>query len=254
MHRFLPALAASSCAACLAVAPSGVRAQPAFEQRYVGDLGVAVYAKTEVVRETGTSTLVLPYLYGDYGRFIARVDTFGVRTVPLGSGHLEILGRFSTEGFKADRPALRGVGDRSNPVPLGIGTMQRTSIGAFFLYAMHDLTSGGAYLEGTWGTRFEAGPVTVYPLLGLEYRSSGYVRHLYGLDAGQAAASGLPRYTPGASTVPMAGLAVSVPISGPWMLQAQWRHRRLGDAIGDSPLVARRTMDSGHLAVTYEFR
>ena len=185
MHRFLPALAASSCAACLAVAPSGVRAQPAFEQRYIGDLGVAVYAKTEVVRETGTSTLVLPYLYGDYGRFIARVDTFGVRTVPLGSGHLEILGRFSTEGFKADRPALRGVGDRSNPVPLGIGTMQRTSIGAFFLYAMHDLTSGGAYLEGTWGTRFEAGPVTVYPLLGLEYRSSGYVRHLYGLDAGQ---------------------------------------------------------------------
>ena len=225
-----------------------------FVDRFAGEVGLGVYGKTEIVRGTGGSTLVLPYVYGDYGRFFARVDTFGVKTLPLGAGHLELLARVNTEGFDADSSALRGVGDRRNPVPIGVGTMQRTPIGAFFAYATHDLTSGGALLEATWGGRFEAGPVRLYPLLGLEYRSSAYVQHLYGIDASQAAASGYAAYAPGGSTTAMAGLAATMPISGPWTLQFQWRHRWFDKAITASPIVNERGLDSGHLAVTYEFR
>jgi outer membrane protein len=239
------------CASLLA--PEAV-AQAAFENRFVGELGVGLYARSEVVRGTGSSMLALPYVYGDYGRFFGRVDTLGLKVLPLGTGHLELVGRVSTEGFDADKATLRGLGDRRNPVPLGIGTTQRTPVGAFFAYAMVDITSGGAYLEGTWATRFDAGRVALYPLLGIEYRSSAYVRHLYGIDAAESAASGYAAYSPGGSLVPMAGLAASVPIAGPWALQFQWRHRWLDSAISSSPIVNTRSVDSGHVAVTYEFK
>ena len=252
-----PGSRALSCAAlgllCALAAPDA-RAQAAFENRFTGELGLGVYVKRGMVNEVGGSVLVLPYVYGDYGRFFARVDTFGVKTLPLGSGHLELVARVNTEGFDADRSGLRGVGGRRNPVPIGVGTMQRTPIGAFFAYATYDLTSGGALLEATWGGRFEAGPVTLYPLLGLEYRSSAYVQHLYGIDASQAGASGYSAYAPGGSTTAMAGLAATMPISGPWALQFQWRHRWFDSAITASPIVNARGLDSGHLALTYEFK
>lgn len=238
---------------CL-VGARDARSQAAFQNRFTGELGLGVYLKRGVVKDVGGSVLVLPYVYGDYGRLFARVDTLGVKTLPLGAGHLELVARINTEGFDADRGALRGVGDRANPMPIGVGTMQRTPVGAFFLYAMYDVTSGGALLEGTWGGRFEAGPVTLYPLLGLEYRSSAFVRHLYGIDASQAAASGYPAYAPGSSMVPMAGLAATLPISGAWALQFQWRHRWFDSAITASPVVNERGLDSGHVAVTYAFR
>jgi hypothetical protein len=93
-----------------------------------GELGLGVYLKRGMVNEVGGSVLVLPYVYGDYGRFFARVDTFGLKTLPLGSGHLELVARVNTKGFDAARTALRGVGDRRNPVPIGVGTMQHTQI------------------------------------------------------------------------------------------------------------------------------
>lgn len=246
------ALALAGCAP--AAAQPASTARPAFENRLTGDLGAGVFARGEVARGTGASTTVLPYVYADYGRFFGRVDTFGVKTLPLGAGYLELVARIGTEGFDADVAPLRGVGDRRAPVPIGIGTQQRTPIGAFFVYAMHDLTSGGALLEATWGTRFDVGRVTLFPLLGVEHRTRAYVRHLYGIDAAASAASGLPAYAPGASTVPMAGVAAEVPIAGPWALQLQWRHRWLGDAIGRSPIVGTRSLDSGHAALTYTFR
>ena len=247
-----PRVAAALLSGAALTAP--VAAQSVAQARFTGDLGAAVYLRSETVRGTGASTLVLPYVYGDYGRLFARVDTIGLKTLAFGHGHLELVLRVSLEGFDADTAALRGLSDRSHPLPIGIGTFQRTPIGGVFLYAFHDPRSGGALLEATWGSRFDLGPVALYPLLGLEYRSRDYVRHLYGVTAAESAASGYAPYAPGASTVPMAGFAAEVPISGPWALQLQWRHRWLGSAIGDSPIVRARSQDSGHLAVTYTFR
>jgi len=236
------------------LAATQAHAQSGFPDRLTGEVGVGAFARSGIVRGVGGSVTPLPYVYADFGRFFARVDTLGVKNVPLGRGHLEVVARVSTEGFDADGPALRGLGDRRNPVPVGVGTMQRTPLGAFFVYATHDLSSGGAFLEATWGARVDAGPVALFPLLGLEHRGGAYVRQLYGIDAAESAASGRPAYRPGASTVAMAGLAASLPLSGPWALQLQWRHRWLDGAIGRSPIVDRRSQHSGHLALTYEFR
>jgi outer membrane protein len=74
------------------------------------------------------------------------------------------------------------------------------------------------------------------------------------VSAAESAASGQAAYSPGASTVPMVGLAATLPISGPWAVQLQWRHRWLDDAIRRSPIVATGSLDSGHVALTYEFK
>ena len=230
------------------------QAQTSFPDHFVGDVGAAAYLKSGIVKGDATSTLALPYVYGDYERFFGRIDTFGVKTLALGWGHLELVGRVNTEGFRTDTAALRGLSDRRDPVPLGVGTFQRTPIGGVFLYAMHDVTSGGMLAEATWGSKLETAWATFYPLVSLEYRSSAYVNYLYGVTPGESAASGYAAYSPGASVVPVVGLAATIPIAGDWALQLQFRHRWFDSAITSSPIVSARTQQTGNIAITYEFK
>jgi outer membrane protein len=218
---------------------------------FVGDVGGLVATSQAIVKGADNSTTALPYVYGDWGRFYARVDTLGVKMLPLGDGHIELAMRVSTEGFQSSKTAYTAAGDRSAPLPIGLGTFQRTALGGVFAYAMHDPQSGGQFGELNWAGKLNVGPVKLYPQLGVQYRSADYVRHLYGIDAAQAQATGLSVYRPGASFTPMATLQATVPLNGPWALQLQTRYRRLDDAVAHSPLVNRSSQVSGFAAVTY---
>ena len=236
-----------------------LHAQDAFVDRYVGDVGGAVYSTSAIVKSKEASTTALPYVYGDWGRYFARVDTVGAKLLPLGMGHLEGVLRMSQEGYQTNTTALKGIGQRSNPVPIGLGTFQRTSLGGVFVYAMHDLTSGGNALDLTYGARLDLGSIKIYPQAGLEYRSQAYVQHLYGVSSIEAAASQaqggrMTAYRAGATTTPMAGLAATVPLSGPWSLQLQWRHKWLDNAVKNSPLVGASSQNTGFAGVSYEFK
>lgn len=236
-----------------------LHAQDAFVDRFVGDLGAAVYSTSATVKSKEASTTALPYVVGDWGRYFARVDTVGAKLLPVGMGHLEGVLRISQEGYDTRTSALKGIGQRGNPVPIGLGTFQRTSLGGVFVYAMHDLTSGGNALDLTYGARLDLGAVKMYPQLGLEYRSQAYVQHLYGVSSTEAAASQaaggrLATYTAAAATTPMVGLAMMVPLSGPWSLQLQWRHKWLDNTVKNSPLVGALTQNTGFAGVSYEFK
>jgi outer membrane protein len=236
-----------------------LHAQDAFVNRYVGDLGGAVYSTSAIVKSKEASTTALPYVYGDWGRYFARVDTVGAKLLPVGMGHLEGVLRMSQEGYQTNTTTLKGIGQRNNPVPIGLGTFQRTSLGGVFVYAMHDLTSGGNALDLTYGARLDLGSIKIYPQAGLEYRSQAYVQHLYGVSsieaaASQAAGGRLATYTAGAATTPMVGLAMVVPLSGPWSLQLQWRHKWLDNTVKNSPLVGALTQNTGFAGVSYEFK
>jgi outer membrane protein len=231
-----------------------VHAQVALPERLTGDAGAAVYATSANVRGASHRPSLLPYVYADYQRVFARTDTFGVKTVALGEGYLELVGRVSQEGYKANSAALHGLHDRSTPVPLGIGTYQETPYGGFFVYAMHDVTSGGSLLEATYATELAFSGWKIYPQIGIERRSAAYVQHLYGVDAEEALRSGIARYRATASTVPVAGLAAELALGGPWHLLVQGRRSWLDGAIRHSPLVAARTQNSGFIAVTYALK
>ena len=236
-----------------------LHAQDAFVDRFVGDLGAAVYSTSAAVKSKEASTTALPYVYGDWGRYFARVDTVGAKLLPVGMGHLEGVLRISQEGYDTRTSALKGIGQRSNPVPIGLGTFQRTSLGGVFVYAMHDLNSGGNALDLTYGARLDLGGIKIYPQAGLEYRSQAYVQHLYGVSsieaaASQAAGGRMTAYRAGATTTPMVGLAATVPLSGPWSLQMQWRHKWLDSSVKNSPLVGAASQNTGFAAVSYEFK
>lgn len=240
---------------CLvSLAPILAAAQTQAPERFVGDIGGMVTTSQSILSGAKSTSSVLPYAYGDMGHFFARVDTLGFKAMPLGAGHLELALRVTTEGFKSAKTAHPAADDRSTPMPIGIGTFQRTAMGGIFAYAMYEPQSAGQFAEVNWAGQLDMGTVKLYPQLGLQYRSADYVRHLYGISAAQASATSLTAYQPGASISPMVSLQASVPISGPWALQLQTRYRHLDKAIANSPLVSSSSQVSGFAALTYTLK
>ncbi len=227
-------------------------ADEAFPARIDGDVGLGASYLRSIVRGQALPARPLPYGYFDYARAFVRIDTVGVKTLPLAYGHLELLARISQDAIRADTPSLRGVGARSGSIPLGIGTFQITPVGGVFLNAFHDVNrSRGNLGEAIYAARFEAGRVTVYPQLGLHTYSSSYVAYFYGINPVESARSGYAPYRPGGASDPLAGAFVDTPIGGRWHLDASTRYERLGHAIADSPIVARHGLATALLVLAY---
>ena len=184
-----------------------------------------------------------------------RVDTVGYKTLKIGYGHLEFVGRLSFEGFKANDD-LPGIQDRESPILLGLGSFQKFDWGGVFVNAFVNASANHGYLaEAIYAGKFNTGPITFYPTAGVEYRSGKYVSHLYGVNATEALTSGRPAYTPdGFSLIPVLGLAAEFPISGNWGMNLQLRQRWLDGAIKNSPLVDKSTQTTGYAALVYRFK
>jgi outer membrane protein len=227
----------------------------ALPNRIQGDLGVLVDKDQSPIRGDNTAVLPLPFAYFDYGRMYARLDTFGIKTLPVGYGYLEIAGRVKFDGYNtANNPALKGIGDRQNSVPVGLGTFQLTPIGGFFFYALHDINrSQGNLFEADYVAEFEFGGMTLYPEAGVEYYTSQYNRYYYGVSQAEAAASGYAAYSPGSAAVPFLSLWLEVPVMKNWNADLYVRHKWLGAAISNSPLVGVGHLDSGFVALVRHF-
>lgn len=243
-------------ATALSFGASSVRAQDAMPpDRLVGDIGVAAYHTRAIVRDQRDSTRLLPYAYADFGRLFARIDTLGVRLLPLGRGYLELVGRVSFDGFDPASTALHGLGERRDALPLGLGSYQRLPFGGLFLYGFHDFgRSGGHLLEAIYAARLEAGTARFYPQFGIEYRSAGMNRYFHGVSAAESAAHGtLPTYSPGGGTSPLAALMVQMPLSARVDLFVYGKRKWLSAAISDSPVIGRSHQDLLFAGVSYRF-
>ncbi|MFM8864338.1 MAG: hypothetical protein ACKOFG_05360, partial [Limnohabitans sp.] len=87
-----------------------------------GELGGMATQASALVQGASASASAMPYVYGDWGRWYGRVDTFGLRALPLGQGHLELATRISTDGFEGHTTACPALGERRSPMPVGLGT------------------------------------------------------------------------------------------------------------------------------------
>lgn len=235
-------------AALLAVAGPLSRAQTT---QLHGDVGIGWFRTPAITRAAQRQGAVLPYVYADDGPWYARIDTFGFKAMPMGRGHLELAARVSFEGY---RPADPAFGQRSTPVPLGLGTFQETEDGAFIVYALADPVSGGSLLDAAYAAELGTGRLHVYPQVGAERRSARYVRHLYGISAAEALRSGMPGTGQGTSSLsPNAALSAEVELGSRMKLTGMVRRRWLDRAITSSPLVTARTQTSLLLALTRSF-
>lgn len=226
-----------------------------FPLRVEGDIGLGAYYTRSIIRGKTEPVNILPYGYFDYGRMFARIDTFGVKTVRMGYGYLELAGRVSLNGFKTDTASLQGLTERKNPVPLGIGTFQTTPVGAFYVNAFHDVNkSQGNLFEVIYLGKWATSGVTFYPQIGAEYLSNKYVSYYYGVSAQEATTSQYAAYQPGGAFNPFLVLQIDARITEEWHLNFYLRHRWLASSIQDSPIVGSKGMDTAFVALSYRFK
>lgn len=226
-----------------------------FALRLDGDIGLGVYYRRSIIRSKENSAVVLPYAYADFGRLFARIDTLGIKTLKLGYGHLELVGRVELDGFKTDTASLQGLNRRKNSLPLGVGSFQKTPLGGLFVYAFQDVNqSSGNLFDITYVGKAELPPFTLYPQAGIEYLSRPYVSYYYGVSAQEAAASRYAPYQPGGAFNPFIAAMLETKIATDWNLNLLVRHKWLAKSIQDSPIVGRSSMDNIVLSVAYRFK
>jgi outer membrane protein len=213
-----------------------------------GDIGLgAVYTQAQI-RGADSKTEVMPYLNFEVANAFARIDTFGVKTLPVGYGHLEVVGQYRGDGYEAT-----GLERRGNSLPLGLGTLQITPIGAFGLQVLHDFgTSEGTLVQARYLAELPWGAVHVYPELGVEYQSQAYTGYYYGTTPADAASLG-QAYRPSAAVNPYFGAMIEVRLADHWYANVYLRRTLVDDTIAQSPLLTLRTRDSVLLALAYHF-
>jgi outer membrane protein len=222
---------------------------------FSGDVGLAVYSQNSITQGGSSATQVLPYGYFDYGRYFVRIDTFGIKTIPLGYGYLEFSGKYNAEGFTPKGTSCSLLNQRDLPIPLGIGTFQVTPIGAFFLNAYGDVAaSKGKMAEFTYAAELALPlSVKIYPLVGFDYKDKQYLNYFYGVTSVEAQRSGINTYTPSDGTSPYAALIVEVPMSEHWILNTFLKRKWLASTIVNSPLVIERFLDNIFISLNYRF-
>ena len=221
--------------------------------RLLGDVGLGLFHTGSINKGVESSNKFLPYVNATYGNLFARVDTFGVKVLPLAYGNLEISTRLGQEGFKqAGEPSSV---TRNSPMPVGISTAQITPYGAFFVHGFHDFKSGGMLFDLNYAARFKVDSFTLYPQIGLEQRSAKYVQYLYGVTPQEAVNSqnSLSAFAGAASTSPKIGLAIDYPIDRYNSLKLNLRKKWLDRNISDSPLVSATSQTNVFLAIAHEF-
>jgi outer membrane protein len=220
----------------------------AAEPRLEGDIGLGAMRSQTQTAGVQPKTEALPYLNFEYGLVFARIDSFGIKAFPLGYGHVELVGQYRGDGY--DSSVLSR---RRDSLPLGLGTLQITPIGAFGLQVLHDLgTSGGNLVQARYLAELPLGRVTVYPELGAEYQSRAYTGYYRGTSSADAAALG-QAYQPGSALNPYVGAMVEARLVDRWYLDAYVRRTFADDSIARSPLVVRGPVSSLLLAVSYRF-
>jgi len=241
-----PTLATQAMRTCAALATLMLAsaAARADADRFTGDVGLGATRTQPHLRGARSGTDPIPFINGEDGRVFARIDTFGVKTLPLGYGALEVVGQFRGDGY-----APPGEARRKNPVPLGLGTLQVTPVGAFELRALHDLgASDGNLMLARYLAEVPLGRLNLYPEAGVEYQDAAYTRYYFGSDGTRA-----PAFRPGSALDPYFGVFAELHVTGNWYVDAYWRRSFLDDGLAASPLVTRKAWNATLLAVAYRF-
>lgn len=220
---------------------------------YTGKLGLGVFSHQGTYRGESTQTDVLPYIYGDWGDFFGRVDTFGYRVMAMGHGFLEVGTRIVQDEMESSRLKRAGVRARDNSRMVGVSTFQFTPIGAVSMSLMQDVgDSKGQLLDVSWIGAFKPTAwLSIYPELGLEVQSSKYTRYYYGVKAGEG---GFTAYKPGIATNPYFAIHAGIPIAENWNLALTVRNKALDEGISDSPIVTQTGRWNAYAAVSYGFK
>lgn len=236
------------CAFIAALSLLHFNAALAAEATLSGDVGMGASWSQSQIRGEHEETSAMPYLNIEYGSAFARIDTYGVKVLPVAYGHIEIMGQYRGDGYN-----VVNLGKRQDSLPFGVGTLQITPIGAFDVRVYHDFgKSDGTLLQARYLAELSMGRVTLYPEIGVEYQSRDYTRYYYGTTDADAAT--LQRiYRPGSAVNLFAGIMIETRITQHWYTHLYLRHSVVDESITNSPLVTQKGHNSALLAASYRF-
>jgi len=222
----------------------------------VGDVGVAVYTSNLHIGTEGMQSFALPYAFADYKRAFIRIDEVGIKTFKMGYGYLEVIGKINLDNYKVKSPFNGNSLNRSDPIPLGIGTFQETPVGGFFINAYHDFgKSKGALYEFSYFAEIETfKKVVLYPQLGVERQSSQYANYYYGISPGESVQTGYNAYTAPATNNLLAGLMIEIPVVDNWYVNIYGKRKWMGGGVNNSPVMNRSFQDNVLMALAYRFK
>ncbi|MFV1919677.1 MipA/OmpV family protein [Sphingomonas sp. MJ1 (PH-R8)] len=159
-------------------------------------------------------------------------------------------------------------GYRRRDVPDGVQRVSTTAGGRLFANLRFDqlsFTVGAtkAVAGGTRGVVADASVsyalalsdrMTVIPTVGTSWANGKHMNRYFGIDAGEAIASGLPFYRAGSGFKDVSGLITArYRLDTHWSLGATGGVTRLLSDAADSPLNKRRWQPSGFMSVAYTF-
>jgi outer membrane protein len=224
--------------------------------RIVGDIGAAVYSNNLNIGSSGSQSVVLPYGFFDYQRFAMRIDQLAFKTLPVGFGFLEIVGKVDPDSYKVKSTINGQTINKGHQAPIGLGTFQDTPIGAFFLNAYHDFgQSKGNLLELNYFAEIELfSKVVLYPQVGMERQSGSFANYFYGVTLGQTQITGYRAYTASSSNNPLAGFLLEIPVAEDWYVNLYGKRKWFGAGVNNSPVLTRSFQDTIFMALAYRFK
>ena len=208
------------------------------------------------MEENGTSIPLIGY-EGEH--VYLRGLSAGVHLVRLSFLEINAQVSYLPQHFYADRSSrwvMRRLDDRYSTMLAGLNTRVFLPVGIFSATASMDVlgySQGGVILDGNYTLPIRLGSLSIAPTIGVQWTDSQYNKYYYGIDHGEARASGLKHYDPESCFSPYAQISAKLNFTENWSAFASVRTLFLGQEITDSPMVENHEVYSFSLGAMYKF-
>ena len=188
---------------------------------------------------------------------IKGADDIRLRALHAGGFELGPLAGYRFGRDEGDAARLDGLGDIDGGLVLGGFATYRSGPLAFSVSYHHQATGDDTGGLVRFSAEYVMRPAAGFKLvtsLGTNYATDDYMTSFFGVNAAQAAASGLPVFSADAGFKDVyAGATASIDLSDRWTLWLLGRYSRLiGDA-ADSPVIETENQFYGGAALSYKF-
>lgn len=226
--------------------PSGQAGNAGTEKQWSGTLGAGLLSAPEYLGASDNEFRFLPVIDVEYKQryFLSTQRGLGFYFFRDNRFALATMVNMHWGREEGDSARLTGLGDLDPTAQLGVDLKwQITRWLSFDVDAYQAISPGGhegAYGDVGFGARW---PVAKNFMLrantGIRWASDTYMSNMYGVNAAQAAASGLPAYNPDSALMAWQfGAALDFNMGNNWMVTPMFRYvGLLGDA-KNSPVMA----------------
>ena len=218
-------------------------------------IGVLGLSQTEVYEDAGSETLAYPLIEFEYKRFEWDKTRFLYKAFESDRFELNPLVSIEFDGYEeGDSDVLDGMGDKD--LALHAGFEYEIELGVLELGGdvRQDVSSesDGLIADFALGVDAPIGEDWFFSAgVGVEYQSSKYADHYYGVGRDQSL-PGRPAYEVDSALNPFVELYAEYRINDSWTVGAQLEYLEFDSEISDSPIVGEDDQVEFWIGVRYE--